>query len=116
MRPPAARAVPPQTRLWDPGLERCLLRTRRILERQEREADRAARLDDEACLCPGGNPRLGCREHVNRILTCLSRPTMPKCPSIASYSSFWPAPMNTMLLSGRKGTIWSARNAAVAFP
>src|SRR5207247_7894791 len=112
---PHSRAVPPQNRPLDTGLERYPLRTRRILERQEREADRSARLDDEACLCPGGNPRLGCREHVNRILTCLSRPTMPKCPSIASYSSFWPAPMNTMLLSAMWGTFWSPQNAESAF-
>src|SRR2546430_16551108 len=90
MRLRAAGAVPPQNRLWDTGLERYLLRTRRILERQDREADRSARLDDEACSCPGGDPPLGWPGHVNPIFTRPFRTAKAESPSVAHYPSLWP--------------------------
>jgi len=73
MRLPDHGVVISQNRLRDAGLERHLLGTNGILERQHRQADGPGRLDDEARARPGGNASVGRGKHVNRILTWLSR-------------------------------------------
>src|SRR5712691_12316950 len=110
MRLPYRRFVLLEDALGDAGFERHLLSAGAVFGRQHREPDRPRGFDDQTGARPGWNAAVARREHVNRILTRLSRPTISACRSTAVSSSFWPAPMNITRPSERRGSSWSARN------